>query len=78
MDIQALKLELVEKILHTEKASLLIKIEKILQKEEKDDWWEQLPSEIQDSILEGINDVRAGNVFTHDQVIQEAKERYGF
>ncbi|MCW0484989.1 hypothetical protein [Gaoshiqia sediminis] len=78
MDIQSLKLELVEKILHTEKASLLLKIEKILKKEERNDWWEQLPSEIQDSILEGIQDVHAGNVFTHDQVIQEAKERYGF
>ncbi|MDP3915497.1 MAG: hypothetical protein Q8R96_17360 [Bacteroidota bacterium] len=50
----------------------------ILQKEVEKDWWDQLPREVQDSILEGIKDIEEGNVFTHDQVIQEAKQKYGF
>jgi predicted transcriptional regulator len=37
-----------------------------------------LPEEIQDSILEGILDIEQGNIYTHDQVIQEAKQKYGF
>jgi len=78
MDIQALKLELVEKILHVEKPSLLVKIGEILKNDEKDDWWEQLPSEIQESILEGIKDIEEGRIFSHDEVIREAKQRYGF
>lgn len=78
MDIQSLKLDLVQKILKTEKPSLLSKIDKIFQKEEKNDWWEQLPREIQDSIMEGIDDIQKGNTFLHDQVIQEAKQKYGF
>jgi hypothetical protein len=78
MDIQALKLELVEKILHTEKPSLLVKISEMLKNEAKDDWWQQLPSEVQDSILEGIKDVEEGKIFSHDEVIREAKQKYGF
>jgi predicted transcriptional regulator len=42
------------------------------------DWWDQLPREVQDSIFEGINDIEKGNIFTNDQVIQEAKQKYGF
>ena len=47
-------------------------------KEVEKDWWNQLPHEVQDSIFEGIRDIEKGNVFTHDQVIQEAKQKYGF
>ena len=78
MDIQSLKLDLVQKILNTDKPSLLSKIDKIFQKEEKNDWWDQLPIEIQDSIKEGIDDIHKGNTFSHDQVVQEAKQKYGF
>jgi hypothetical protein len=78
MDIPALKLDLVQKILSTKNPSLLFKINNILQKEVEKDWWDQLPREVQDSIFEGINDIEKGNIFTNDQVIQEAKQKYGF
>ena len=41
-------------------------------------WTDQLPFEVQDSIIEGIHDIEDGKAFTHDQVIQEAKQKYGF
>jgi hypothetical protein len=78
MDIQALKIDLVEKIIKTEKKSLLIKISELIQTEKSGDWWEQLPPEIQESIMDGFNNIKEGNVYTHEQVIQEAKERYGY
>jgi hypothetical protein len=78
MDIQALKIDLVQKILHTHDATLLSTISNLFQKEENTDWWDQLPREIQDSIFEGIRDIEKGKVFTHDQVIHEAREKYGF
>lgn len=78
MDIQTLKLELVQKILNTKNPTLLFKINTILQKDVEKDWWDQLPHEVQDSILEGIQDIDQGKVFTQDQVIQEAKQKYGF
>jgi hypothetical protein len=78
MDIQALKLHLVEKIINTERPSLLVKISKLLQNEKTEDWWNDLPSEVQVSIMDGIKDVKEGNILTHDQVIREAKQKYGF
>jgi len=78
MDIQTLKLDLVQKILNAKNSTLLVKINTILQKDVEKDWWDQLPEEVQDSILEGIQDIDQGKVFTHDQVIQEAKQKYGF
>jgi hypothetical protein len=78
MDIQALKIDLVQKILHTQDTALLSIISNIFQKEVEKDWWDQLPQEVQDSILEGVQDIEKGKVFTHDQVIREAKQKYGF
>jgi Mg/Co/Ni transporter MgtE len=78
MDIQTLKLDLVEKIIQSEKPSVLIKIKELLQTENTVDWWDNLPQEIQESIFEGLNDVKEGKVFTHEQIISEAKQKYGF
>jgi hypothetical protein len=78
MDIQTLKLDLVSQIINIEKPSILLKINKILQKESKTDWWDKLPEEVQESIMEGLDNVKNENVFTHEQVVQEAKQKYGF
>jgi len=78
MDIQTLKLDLVTKIINIEKPALLIEINKILQKENKTDWWDKLPEEVQESILEGMDNVQKGNVYSHENIMQEAKQKYGF
>ena len=78
MDIQALKIDLVQRILNTQNQTLLYKINNIFKKEVEKDWWDKLPQEVQDSIFEGIQDIEKGKFYTHDQVIQEAKQKYGF
>ena len=78
MDIQTLKLDLVEKIINTEKTSLLLEISDLFSNNAKSDWCDNVPPEVQDSILEGLKDVEEGNTFTHDQVMCEAKQQYGF
>jgi len=78
MDIPSLKLDLVQKILNTKNPSLLNKINHIFQKEVEEDWWDQLPQEVKNSIFEGIQDIEEGRILTHNQVIQEAKQKYGF
>ena len=78
MDIQTLKLDLVSKIINIEKPALLIEINKILQNENKTDWWDKLPEEVQESILEGMDNVQKGNVYSHENIMQEAKQKYGF
>lgn len=78
MDISALKIDLVQKILNMKNTTLLYKIDNILQEEAEKDWWDQLPQEVRDSIAEGLKDVEEGRTLTHTQVIQEAKQKYGF
>lgn len=78
MDIKTLKLDLVERIIQTENSSVLIKIKKLFQPEKSEDWWDELPIEVQESIFEGLNDVKEENTFSHEQVIREAKQKYGF
>ena len=53
-------------------------LNQLLQKEVEKDLRDQLPPEIQDSIFEGINDIKSGKVFVHEQVMHEAKQKYGF
>ncbi len=78
MDIQSLKLDLVNKIIHSKKRSVLIKVNQLLSDEISDDWWDELPKEVQESVLEGIKDVNEGKLYTHEQVMKEAKQKYGF
>jgi len=77
MDILALKLDLVEKILQTEKSSVLKRVAEVFSTECDNDWWENLPPEVQQSILQGEEDIQNKNSFTHEQVIQETKTKYG-
>jgi hypothetical protein len=78
MDIQTLKLDLVQRILNTRNEAILAKVNNIFQEESDNDWWNQLPLEVQDAILNGISDINDGNTFTNDQVIKEAKIKYKF
>ena len=78
MDISSLKIELVQRILDMKNPALLRKIDAILREESEKDWWDQLPREVKDSIFEGIGDIEEGRILTHQQVIQEAKQKYGF
>ncbi len=77
MDIQSLKLDLVSRIINIEKPALLIEISNFLQKETKTDWWDKLPEEVQESILEGMDDAQKGDVFTHEHIVQETRKKYG-
>ena len=78
MDIQTLKLNLVQRILNSKNKAILAKVNIIFQEESENDWWDELPQEIRDSISEGISDINTGKIFTHDQVMLEAKTKYGF
>ena len=78
MEIQSLKLELVNKIIHTEDQSVLNKINQLLSDEISEDWWDVLPKEVQESIMEGLKDVEEGRFYTHENVMQEAKRKFGF
>jgi hypothetical protein len=77
MDIQNLKINLARKILITKNEDMLLEIDKIIQEKGEEDWWDELPKEVQDSIAEGIRDIEEGRVYTHEEVMREAKKKYG-
>lgn len=77
MDIQSLKIDLAKKILTTQSRDLLLEIEKIIRERGDVDWWDELPKEAKESIAEGIRDIEEGRVYPHEEVMQEAKKKYG-
>ncbi|MBS1532082.1 MAG: hypothetical protein JSU01_17405 [Bacteroidetes bacterium] len=41
------------------------------------DFFEDLPDHVKDSIEAGLKDIAEGNIYDHEQVIQEIKTKYG-
>jgi len=77
MNIQAKKLELVQRILNTNKPSLLEKINKIFEQEGETDWWDELSDEERASIQEGLDQLDRGEGIPHEKVMEEIKTKYG-
>jgi len=40
------------------------------------DFFDELPKEIQDLLIESKKDIKKGNFYTHEEVMREAKEKY--
>lgn len=78
MDIQTLKIDLARKILNSNTPSVLEKVKQILKEENSEDWWNEIPPEIQEAIQDGLNQAESGDLLTHEQVVQEARSKYGF
>jgi len=77
MNIQAKKLELVQRILNTNKPSLLEKIDEIFKKEGETDWWDEISDEERASIKEGLYQLDRGEGIPHEKVMKEMKAKYG-
>jgi thiamine pyrophosphate-dependent acetolactate synthase large subunit-like protein len=77
MNIQAKKLELVDLILKTEEVSLLEKVSKILKQEKEEDWWDELPDSVKESIEIGLEQAEKGETIPHKNVLNEIKAKYG-
>ena len=78
MDIQTLKIDLAQKILNSNTPSVLEKIKQILKEEDSEDWWDEIPLEIQEAIQDGLKQSESGDLLTHEQVVNEARVKYGF
>lgn len=73
MNIEARKIELVRMILNTKKPAVLEKIAGILQQEEAD-WREGLPDEVIESVERGLEQAKAGNTVSHDDVMDKYRK----
>ena len=77
MNLQAGKLELVQMILNTDQPILLEKVSQILKQEKEADWWDELPISVQQAIEVGIKEADRGETTPHEEVMKEARLRYG-
>lgn len=77
MNIQTKKLELVDLILKTDKPALLEMVSKILKQEKAEDWWDELPDSVKESIDIGIEQSEKGETVPHAMVMEEMKAKYG-
>jgi hypothetical protein len=76
MNIEAEKIELLKLILETEDEAIIQKLKVVFEKPEPG-FWEELPASVKESINRGLEDVAAGRVQKHEDVMQKIKTQYG-
>lgn len=70
MNIEALKLELVQLLLNTKREDILMRIRQIY-KDESVDWWDELNEEERTEIKTGIKQGKNGEVISHSEVLKQ-------
>jgi hypothetical protein len=71
MNIQAEKLEIMKMILETDNPSIIDSIKKIFKKQNNVDFWETIPQSQKDDILQGIQEIKNGDVVDYDEFIKK-------
>ena len=73
--IETKKIQLISIIAQVHNIDLLDAIENLIINS-KDDWWTTISKSEQDAIDEGLNDIKSGNLLSHQQVLKEINNRY--
>jgi len=73
--IETKKVQLISIITQVYNFDVLIEIENLLLNT-KTDWWSTISKDEQNAIDDGFNDIKAGKVLSHQQVMQEFSNRY--
>ncbi len=71
MNIQAKKLEIMRLILETDNPSILESIKNIFTKKSQIDFWEVLPQDEKDGILQGIKEINNGEIVDYEEFIKK-------
>jgi|TARA_R110002072_G_scaffold301171_2_gene480399 predicted transcriptional regulator len=66
MNIQAEKIELAKMLLNTNNPKIIQSIKQIFKKEKSIDFWDELTTEQQAEINQGISDIENGKVIDYD------------
>jgi len=72
MDVQATKLELIEKLLSTNNEELLSKIYNLFRKET--DWWNELNRTQQEELKEGLAQLDRGEKHDYEEVMSKHRK----
>jgi predicted transcriptional regulator len=73
--IETKKVQLISIIAQVHNIDLLDAIEDLIINS-KEDWWTSISKSEQEAIDEGLNDIKSGNLISHDQVIDDINKRY--
>jgi len=76
MDLQAEKIELVKLLLETESRDVINEIKAVFKKQ-GNDFYDDLPQHVKESIEIGLKEIEAGEVYDHNWVMQDIKTKYG-
>lgn len=76
MDIQLEKYELLEWLIGLKDEVVISKI-KDLKKNNESDWSQDVSETEKLFILAGLKDIEEGNTFSHDEVMEDIRKRYG-
>lgn len=75
MNVQAEKLDLIRWLIDLNDENVIAKIKSL--RDEDVDWWNSLSAEESAAIREGLEQLDRGEGIPHDQVVAEAKTKYG-
>jgi hypothetical protein len=73
MNIQAIKLELVEQILKSKSPEILAQLLSVV-KSEKEDFWKLLSKEEKKEIMEGIDQLDKGERHSYESVVKKYRK----
>ena len=74
MNIQAEKIEIMKLILETDNPIILESVKNIFKKNTTTDFWETLPQEQKEDILQGIKDIENGEVVDYEDFMKKYRE----
>ncbi len=78
MNLLAKKLELVQMIINTQKPSILKKVEDVLLKEKKTDWWDEISESERKAIEQGIAEADREELIPHEEVMKKVRAKFKF
>ncbi|MBN2237680.1 MAG: hypothetical protein JW729_08965 [Bacteroidales bacterium] len=71
MNIQAEKIEIMRMILDTDNPTILESVKNIFAKSATTDFWDTLPQEQKEDILQGIKDIENGDIVDYEDFIKQ-------
>ena len=77
MDVQGLKLTLMQKLLSSDNASVLERMNVLYDsfvRNESSDWWDEISEEERAEIEEGMAQAERGELLSHEQVMANPKQ----
>ena len=71
MNIQAEKIEIMKLILETNNPSILESIKGLFHRNKTADFWETLPQDQKDDIMQGISEIENGDIVDYDDFMKK-------